>query len=56
MQVAPGPNTKFHNDVAAIDTKGRNCCRIGSSAKFVTVTPDVESLLNSASDMEITPK
>ncbi|EOA17033.1 hypothetical protein CARUB_v10005267mg [Capsella rubella] len=52
FDVLPGPNTKFHNDVAAINTKGRNCCRIGSSAKIVTVTPDVESLLNTASDME----
>lgn len=52
MQVLPGPNTKFHNDVAAINIKERSCCRIGSSAKFVTVTPDVESLLNSAPDME----
>lgn len=52
MQVSPGPGAKIHNDVVAIDTKGRNCCRIGSSAEFVTVTPDVESLLNSASDME----
>ncbi|CAH2078004.1 unnamed protein product [Thlaspi arvense] len=50
--VSPGPNTIFHNDVAAIDTKRRKCCRVGSSAKFVTVTPDVESLLKSASDME----
>jgi DNA-directed RNA polymerase III subunit RPC4 len=52
MQVSPGPGTKIPNDVVAIDIKGRNCSRIGSSAKFVTVTPDVESLLNPASDME----
>lgn len=52
MQVSPGPNTIFHNDVAAIDSKERNCCRIGSSAKFATVTPDVESLLNSEPDMQ----
>ncbi|CAB79427.1 hypothetical protein [Arabidopsis thaliana] len=50
--VSPGPGTKIPNDVVAIDIKGRNCSRIGSSAKFVTVTPDVESLLNPASDME----
>lgn len=50
--VSPGPNTIFHNDVAAIDSKERNCCRIGSSAKFATVTPDVESLLNSEPDMQ----
>ncbi|KAL0873341.1 hypothetical protein Bca101_023046 [Brassica carinata] len=50
--VSPGPNTVFHNDVAAIDSKERNCCRIGSSAKFATVTPDVESLLNSDPDMQ----
>ena len=53
MQVSPGPNTVFHNDVAAINGKERNCCRIGSSAKFATVTPDVESLLNSDPDMQI---
>ncbi|XP_019086923.1 PREDICTED: uncharacterized protein LOC104720126 [Camelina sativa] len=52
FDVSPGPNAKFHNDVAAINTRGRNCCGIGSSAKLVTVTPDVESLLNTASDME----
>ncbi|VVA92591.1 unnamed protein product [Arabis nemorensis] len=53
FDVSPGPKTKFHSDVAVIDdTKGRNCCRIGSSAKFATVTPDVESLLNSPSDMK----
>ncbi|KAG5413913.1 hypothetical protein IGI04_001480 [Brassica rapa subsp. trilocularis] len=51
--VSPGPNTVFHNDVAAINGKERNCCRIGSSAKFATVTPDVESLLNSEPDMQI---
>ncbi|KAL0688376.1 hypothetical protein Bca4012_088053 [Brassica carinata] len=51
--VSPGPNTVFHNDVAAINGKERNCCRIGSSAKFATVTPDVESLLNSDPDMQI---
>ncbi|ESQ54787.1 hypothetical protein EUTSA_v10025722mg [Eutrema salsugineum] len=52
FDVSPGPNAKFHSDVAAIDNKGRNYCRIGSSAKLVTVTPDVESLLKPASDME----
>lgn len=52
FDVSPGPGTKIPNDVVAIDIKGRNCSRIGSSAKFVTVTPDVESLLNPASDME----
>ncbi|KAF8114078.1 hypothetical protein N665_0043s0141 [Sinapis alba] len=50
--VSPGPNTIFHNDVAAINSKERNCCRIGSSAKFATVTPDIESLLNSDPDMQ----
>ncbi|CAA7060213.1 unnamed protein product [Microthlaspi erraticum] len=51
--VSPGPNAQFLNDVAAIDTEGRHCGHVGSSANFVTVTPDVESLLKSASGMEI---
>ncbi|CAH8384657.1 unnamed protein product [Eruca vesicaria subsp. sativa] len=50
--VSPGPNTVFHNDVAAIDTRERNCSRIGSSTKFATVTPDVESLLSPDADMQ----
>ncbi|KFK29008.1 hypothetical protein AALP_AA7G077100 [Arabis alpina] len=52
FDVSPGPNTKFHSDVVAINTEGRKCCRIGSSAKFATITPDIESLLNSASGMK----
>ncbi|CAN8273956.1 unnamed protein product [Cochlearia groenlandica] len=43
FDVSPGPDTKFASDVAAIDTKRKHCCRIGSSPKLVTVTPDIES-------------
>ncbi|XP_050225565.1 uncharacterized protein LOC126675039 [Mercurialis annua] len=45
--VSPGSDCIFAQDVMAIDTTAKHCCTLGELAKRATVTPDVDSLLNS---------
>jgi DNA-directed RNA polymerase III subunit RPC4 len=41
----------FGQAVVAINTEEKHCCIVGELNKRATVTPDVESILNSLSDL-----
>ena len=50
-QVSPGMDCVFGQAVVAINTDEKHCCVVGELNKRATVTPDVESILNSLSDL-----
>jgi len=43
-------NCSFSQDVVAINTAEKNLCTIGEISKHVTVTPDIDSLLDNLPD------
>lgn len=49
--ISPGMDCVFAQDVVAINTTEKHCCVVGELNKHATVTPDVESILNSMSDL-----
>lgn len=51
VQVSPGSDCIFAQDVMAINTAAKQCCAIGELGKRVVVTPNVDSLLNSVIDL-----
>ncbi|WRX18420.1 DNA-directed RNA polymerase III subunit RPC4 - like 1 [Theobroma cacao] len=51
MQVSPGSDCIFAQDVAAVNTTEKHCCVIGELGKRVVVTPDISSVLNSVIDL-----
>lgn len=51
MQVSPGSDCIFAQDVAAINLAERQCCVLGELGKRAVVSPDVDSLLDSVIDL-----
>ncbi|CAO2842231.1 unnamed protein product [Amaranthus hypochondriacus] len=49
--VSPGSDCSFAQDAVAFNTKEKECCWVRSLDKRAIVTPDIESLLNSATDL-----
>ncbi|XP_062149048.1 uncharacterized protein LOC133857735 [Alnus glutinosa] len=49
--VSPGMDCVFGEDVVAINTEEKHCCIVGELNKHATVTPDIDSILNSMSDL-----
>ncbi|XP_059432984.1 uncharacterized protein LOC132166221 [Corylus avellana] len=49
--VSPGMDCMFGQDVVAINTEEKHCCVVGELNKHATVSPDVDSILNSLSDL-----
>lgn len=41
----------FGQDVVAINTEEKHCCIVGELNKHATVTPDIDSILDSMSDL-----
>lgn len=46
LQVSPGVECSFSQDVVAINTAEKQCCQLGELGKRAVVTPDVDFLLN----------
>jgi len=44
-------NCGFSQDVVAINTTEKNVCTIGEISKHVTVTPDIDGILDDLSDL-----
>ena len=51
MQVSPGSDCAFAEDVAALNPTEKQCCVVGELGKRVVVTPDISSVLNSVIDL-----
>ncbi|KAK5773194.1 hypothetical protein PVK06_049499 [Gossypium arboreum] len=49
--VNPGLSCVFAQDVVAVDTAKKQCCVVGEVNKHVVVTPDLDSVLNSLSEL-----
>ncbi|KAL7001515.1 hypothetical protein U1Q18_002667 [Sarracenia purpurea var. burkii] len=49
--VSAGLDCVFAQDVIAINTEEKHCCIIGELGKRAVITPDVDSVLNSMSDL-----
>ncbi|KAL2940852.1 DNA-directed RNA polymerase III subunit RPC4 [Bienertia sinuspersici] len=49
--VSPGSDCTFAQDVVAINVEEKHCCVIGELNKRATITPDVNSILESFSDL-----
>ncbi|KAB1996367.1 hypothetical protein ERO13_D13G196800v2 [Gossypium hirsutum] len=49
--VNPGLSCVFAQDVVAVDTAKKQCCVVGEVNKHVIVTPDMDSVLNSLSEL-----
>lgn len=52
VQVSPGSNCMFVQEVAAINAREKHCCTLGEISKRAIVTPDIEHLLDSFDKME----
>ena len=50
LQVTPGSDSIFSQDVVAINAKEKNCCAVGELQKRAILTPDVDSILDSLDD------
>lgn len=47
MQVSPGIDSSFAQEIMAVNTKEKQCCSLGvPENKWAIVTPDIESLLD----------
>lgn len=44
MQVSPGCETDFAQNVMAVNVKGRECCNLGEVREKAMVTPDMDYL------------
>ncbi|CAL5401557.1 unnamed protein product [Camellia sinensis] len=49
--VSAGSNSEFAQDVVAINTEEKHCCVVGELSQRAVITPDVDSILNSISDL-----
>ncbi|KAG8064299.1 hypothetical protein GUJ93_ZPchr0004g40530 [Zizania palustris] len=52
FDVSPGSNCTFVQEVAAINTREKQCCNLGEVSKQAIVTPDIEYLLDSFDKIE----
>lgn len=52
VQVSPGSDCVFAQDVAAINTAERKCCVLGEVGQRAVITPDVDSLLDSTIELD----
>ncbi|KAF7837917.1 DNA-directed RNA polymerase III subunit RPC4 [Senna tora] len=49
--VSSGMDCGFSQDVVAMNTAEKQCCTIGEISKHVTITPDVDAILDSVDDL-----
>ncbi|KAI8021037.1 DNA-directed RNA polymerase III subunit RPC4 [Camellia lanceoleosa] len=49
--VSAGSDSVFAQDVVAINTEEKHCCVVGELSQRAVITPDVDSILNSISDL-----
>ncbi|KAL2501418.1 RNA polymerase III RPC4 [Forsythia ovata] len=49
--VSAGLDCVFAHDVVALNTEEKHCCSVGELNKRVVITPDVDSILDSMSDL-----
>lgn len=47
LQVSSGMNCSFAQDLVTINTAKKDCCAVGEISKCATITPNVDSLLDS---------
>ncbi|KAK7388251.1 hypothetical protein VNO78_23062 [Psophocarpus tetragonolobus] len=48
--VSSGMNCVFAQDLVAINTAQKHCCTIGEISKHVTITPDLDAIIDNMSD------
>lgn len=53
MQVSPGLDCVFAQDVVAINTAEKHCCVVGELNKRASITPDVDSVVNSMAQADL---
>lgn len=51
VQVSSGMDCVFAQDVVAVNSAEKHCCIVGELKKRATITPDVESILDSIADL-----
>ncbi|KAK7265426.1 hypothetical protein RJT34_33046 [Clitoria ternatea] len=49
--VSPGMNCTFAQDLVAINTTQKHCCAVGEINKHATITPDIDAIIESMSDL-----
>ncbi|OIW19361.1 hypothetical protein TanjilG_03495 [Lupinus angustifolius] len=49
--VSPGMNCMFSQEAVAVNTAQKHCCTIGEIGKHVTVTPDIDAVLDQLTDL-----
>ncbi|OIW03472.1 hypothetical protein TanjilG_14697 [Lupinus angustifolius] len=50
-EVSPGMNCMFSQEAVAVNTAQKHCCTIGEIGKHVTVTPDIDAVLDQLTDL-----
>lgn len=51
VQVSAGLDCVFAQDIVAINTEEKQCCVLGELSKRAVITPDVDAVLSSMSDL-----
>lgn len=51
VQVTPGMDCMFAQDVVAINAAEKHCCVVGEINKRAVLTPDIDSILNNLADL-----
>ncbi|XP_019458392.1 PREDICTED: LOW QUALITY PROTEIN: uncharacterized protein LOC109358553 [Lupinus angustifolius] len=49
--VSPGMNCMFSQEAVAVNTAQKHCCTIGEIGNHVTVTPDIDAVLDQLTDL-----
>ena len=51
LEVSSGMECVCAQDVVAVNTAEKHCCTVGEISKHVTVTPDIDAILDSVADL-----
>lgn len=51
VQVSPGSDCTFAQNVVAVNTVDQHCCELGEFSKRAVLTPDIDSLLDHVIDL-----
>lgn len=51
VQVSAGLDCVFAQDIVAINTEEKQCCVLGELSMRAVITPDVDAVLSSMSDL-----
>ncbi|KAK4265623.1 hypothetical protein QN277_026650 [Acacia crassicarpa] len=49
--VSPGMDSVFAQDAVVVNTAKKECCTVGEISKHVTITPDIDAIVESVADL-----